>query len=58
MNGNEIAKPADIIRDSYVFEFLGLLEDQAFLGGDIVEQIEDFLLELGRCVCLSVHISK
>ena len=50
--GNEIAKPADIIRDPYVFEFLGLPEDKPFLESDLekalVEQIEKFLLELGR----------
>ena len=52
MKGNEIAKPADIIRDPYVFEFLGLPEDKPFLESDLekalVEQIEKFLLELGR----------
>ena len=50
--GNEIAKPADIIRDPYVFEFLGLPEDKPFLESDLekalVDQIERFLLELGR----------
>ena len=49
--GNEIAKPADIIRDPYVFEFLGLPEDKPFLESDLekalVEQIKKFLLELG-----------
>lgn len=52
MKGNEISKPADIIRDPYVFEFLGLPEDRPFLESDLekalVEQIERFLLELGR----------
>ena len=52
LKGNEIAKPADIIRDPYVFEFLGLPEDKPFLESDLekalVEQIEKFLLELGR----------
>ncbi len=52
MKGVEIAKPADIIRDPYVFEFLGLPEDKPFLESDLekalVEQIEKFLLELGR----------
>ena len=50
--GNEISKPADIIRDPYVFEFLRLPEDKPFLESDLekalVEQIEKFLLELGR----------
>ena len=50
--GVEIAKPSDIIRDPYVFEFLGLPEDKPFLESDLekalVDQIEKFLLELGR----------
>ncbi len=52
LKGNEISRPADIIRDPYVFEFLGLPEDNAFLESDLekalVERIEKFLLELGR----------
>ena len=52
LKGNEITKPADIIRDPYVFEFLGLPENKPFLESDLekalVEQIEKFLLELGR----------
>ncbi len=50
--GNIIEKPADIIRDPYVFEFLGLPEDKPVLECDLekslVQQIEKFLLELGR----------
>lgn len=50
--GNEIAKPEDIIRDPYVFEFLGLPEDEPMMESDLeralVQQIEKFLLELGR----------
>lgn len=50
--GNEIVKPADIIRDPYVFEFLGLPEDKPVMESDLeralVQQIEKFLLELGR----------
>lgn len=52
LKGNEIAEPADIIRDPYVFEFLGLPEDKPILESDLeralVQQIEKFLLELGR----------
>ena len=51
-NGNEILKPADIIRDPYVFEFLGIPEDKPIMESDLenalVQQIEKFLLELGR----------
>lgn len=50
--GNEIAKPEDIIWDPYVFEFLGLPEDKPIMESDLeralVQQIEKFLLELGR----------
>ena len=52
LNGNEIATPADIIRDPYVFEFLGLPENKPIMESDLekalVAQIEKFLLELGR----------
>ena len=50
--GIEIAEPADLIRDPYVFEFLGIPEDKPMLENDLeralVQQIEKFLLELGR----------
>ena len=50
--GIEIARPADIIRDPYVFEFLGIPENKPMLESDLekalVMQIEKFLLELGR----------
>lgn len=52
LHGNEIAKPEDIIRDPYVFEFLGLPENKPLMESDLekalVVQIEKFLLELGR----------
>ena len=52
LKGNEIAEPADIIRDPYVFEFLGLPDDKPVMESDLeralVRQIEEFLLELGR----------
>ena len=48
----EINQPADIIRDPYVFEFLGVPENKPILESDLenalVVQIEKFLLELGR----------
>ena len=50
--GIEISQPADIIRDPYVFEFLGVPENKPMLDSDLekalVAQIEKFLLELGR----------
>lgn len=52
LQGNEINEPADLIRDPYVFEFLGLPEDKPVMESDLekalVQQIEKFLLELGR----------
>ena len=50
--GIDIAEPSDIIRDPYVFEFLGLPENRPMMESDLeralVRQIEAFLLELGR----------
>ena len=52
MCGIEINEPKDIIKDPYVFEFLGIPENKPMLESDLekalVEQIEKFLLELGR----------
>ena len=52
LKGKEISQPSDIIRDPYVFEFLGLPEDKPVMESDLeqalVQQIEKFLLELGR----------
>ena len=52
LKGNEIAKPEDIVKDPYVFEFLGLPENKPMMESDLeealVRQIEKFLLELGR----------
>ena len=48
----EISEPLDIIKDPYVFEFLGIPENKPVMEDDLekalVEQIEKFLLELGR----------
>lgn len=50
--GIEMATPIDIIKDPYVFEFLGVPENKPMLESDLekalVAQIEKFLLELGR----------
>lgn len=50
--GIEMTKPNDIIKDPYVFEFLGIPENKPMLENDLekalVVQIEKFLLELGR----------
>ncbi len=50
--GIEMSVPSDIIKDPYVFEFLGVPENKPMLESDLekalVAQIEKFLLELGR----------
>ena len=50
--GIEMNEPKDIIKDPYVFEFLGVPENKPMLESDLekelVSQIEKFLLELGR----------
>ena len=52
LKGNEIVTPQDIVKDPYVFEFLGLPENKPMLESDLeealVRQIEKFLLELGK----------
>ena len=50
--GVALAKPQDILKQPYVFEFLGVREEKPLLEKDLearlIRHIEDFLLELGR----------
>lgn len=50
--GQELRQPADILKDPYVFEFLGVPENKPMLESDLeralIQHIETFLLELGR----------
>ena len=50
--GQELTAPEDIVKDPYVFEFLGIPENKPVLESELekalVRQIEDFMLELGR----------
>lgn len=50
--GIDYSEPSNVIKDPYVFEFLGIPEDKPVLENDLekalVRRIEDFLLELGR----------
>ena len=52
LKSNEICTPEDIIKDPYVFEFIGLPENKPVMESDLeealVKQIEKFLLELGK----------
>lgn len=51
-HGIEMTSASDIIKDPYVFEFLGIPENKPIMESDLekalVQQIEKFLLELGR----------
>jgi len=50
--GIEIQKPEDIIKDPYVFEFLGIPFQNQYLEGELeerlIQNLEQFLLELGK----------
>ena len=50
--GAEIQKPADIIKDPYVFEFLGIPQQFQYKEGELeeklIQNLEQFLLELGK----------
>lgn len=50
--GQELSKPSDVIKQPYVFEFLGIKEQKPLLEKDLeyklIRHIEDFLLELGK----------
>lgn len=50
--GNELINPEDIIKDPYVFEFLGIPDKKPVMESELekalVRHIENFLLELGK----------
>jgi predicted nuclease of restriction endonuclease-like (RecB) superfamily len=50
--GAEIQKPEDIIKEHFIFEFLGIPQQQQYLEGELEEKLilnlENFLLELGK----------
>lgn len=51
-NGQQVTKPEDVLRDPYVFDFVGLPELPIYKEGDLEEalmkNLETFLLELGK----------
>jgi len=51
-NGITIESPADILKNPYVFEFIGVPEPKPMLEKELeaklIRHLEDFLLELGR----------
>jgi predicted nuclease of restriction endonuclease-like (RecB) superfamily len=50
--GTEVQAPVDIIKDPYVFEFLGIPQKDRYLEGELeeklIQNLEQFLLELGK----------
>lgn len=52
LKGNEITTASDVIKDPYVFEFLGVPEAKLLMESDLekalITHIEKFLLELGK----------
>jgi predicted nuclease of restriction endonuclease-like (RecB) superfamily len=55
----EVALPAHVIRDPYVFEFLGLkpkeVVGESALEDALLDKLQDFLLELGRGFCFEAR---
>src|SRR5208337_4418609 len=55
----ELMNPAQVIRDPYIFEFLGLHPHEALseanLEGQLIDRLQDFLLELGRGFCFEAR---
>jgi len=51
-HGQIIAKPKDIIKDPYIFEFLEIPEEhrmtESKFGQRIIDHLQTFLLELGK----------
>lgn len=52
LEGQRLEKPADLLKEPYVLEFLGLEERDAYtesaLESRIIDKLEHFLLELGK----------
>jgi len=55
----ERMNPAQVIRDPYIFEFLGLHPHEALseanLEGQLIDRLQEFLLELGRGFCFEAR---
>lgn len=51
-NGQQIANPNDILKEPYVFEFLGIKENKPLLENDLeknlINHLSAFLMELGK----------
>lgn len=50
--GQILSKPSDILKEPYVFEFLGIKENKPILEGDLekvlIKHLSTFLMELGK----------
>lgn len=66
-NESSTAQAADLIKDPYVFEFLGLTPKDVFRENDLetalIDHLQDFLLELGNGFCFEdrqkkIHIGE
>lgn len=55
----EVLRPADVIRDPYVFEFIGLrpqdVVEESDLERALLDHLQTFLLELGRGFCFEAR---
>jgi len=55
----ELMNPSQVIRDPYIFEFLGLHPHEALteanLEGQLIDWLQEFLLELGRGFCFEAR---
>ena len=53
--GEIVSTPAEAIRDPYIFEFLGLKEQERYTESDLetalLDNLQGFLLEMGRGFC-------
>jgi predicted nuclease of restriction endonuclease-like (RecB) superfamily len=57
--GAEVLGPAQVLRDPYVFEFLGLkpreVMSESHLEESLINKVQEFLLELGRGFCFEAR---
>lgn len=60
--GAQVSQPTDIIRDPYVFEFLGIKSEELLLESKLADallhKLQKFLLELGRGFCFEARNKK
>ena len=51
LKGNEIVRPQDIVKDPYVFEFLGIPEDKPMMESDLEEALVRQIEKSGAYLC-------